>query len=478
VTEAAEAEGAPADALAPTSQPSAVSLRAVLAAVALALAVRAAAWPADRPLWLDEAIQLDVALADDFWQRLRAEDLQPPLMHGLQRLLASLGAPHDAGRWASALASLATVPATMALAAALTPLPAPTTPWRSPLPQPLPAGTAWRAGLLAALSAPLVLYAAEARAYALATFLATAALAALAHRHRSAGPLAALALASSWSAWPVVGAGLLTAVARELAEARPLRPTLRALLAPGLVGGALLVTVLPGQLAGQAAGLADGPMGPFLGLGALRSLPQALGWTLLGRGGGAGWLVGGIATLGLLAALFAPRPAPDRLFTVGPLALLAGIGLVGLHPLGPTHHLLPAVPALIALGAASVCARPWTWGALLGVTLAGLLTVRPLPVERVGDVLDRLADPEVGYDLPVVADASAAPQARVLGHRLPEGPWVRADRLAPALPQEPHWLLCGRSRYAVCAAVAQARGADGAATVVAEGAAAWQIPGL
>lgn len=387
----------------------------------------------DRPLWLDEAVQVGVATAPDLRHALVNDDLHPPLLALLLR--GWLAVSHHPGwvRLPSFLASLATIPLAYLAAARWNP--------RDPV----------RAGLAAAtwtvVLPPLVVYASEARPYALVGMWAMA-LVALVPRGQllTATVVAVLASATHYGAWPLAWCALVLAGRGHAAPARVTASLVLAAVQTALIAG----LVVP-QRAGPGAGLTEGSLAPWFGASegswVWRGPLGALGWFVTGRAGTVG-LVAGVLLAVVLVGLVATARTPRRLgLLVGvPAAMLAGGALAGVYPLGATRHALVLLPPLVVWVAVATATARATWSApvLAAVMFATTLSPRP-PVQRVAAA--------IGDRRPVVADGSASPIVRWYG---PEGAltldWRRGPALTRALdesaPRGPFWFVWTSARPA------------------------------
>lgn len=454
-----------------------VPWRLTLVATLLAALARAVLLP-DRPLWSDEALGLLHATG-----RVAAVpgpvavDLQPP---GWTALLGLWAALHPGDAWLRTLPGLAGLATVPILAWSLAP-------WRRPR------ATATALGLVV-LGGPWVLYAGEVRPYALLLAGASGWLGAVA-RGRT-GPLVAwgaLLLGTSWSAGPLVAAGLLTTAGvpgppgTASATGRR-RAVLRAAGTLALLTLALALGALAPQL-GATRPLADGPLARWMGWpdgpwALLERTVGVLGHPLTGTAGpravAAGLLVLGLGAAATRASRRATDPEPptaDGLAIPAVLAALTAGGLAlaslaGLHPFGPTRHVLGLAPAVLtALALALDQAGPrWTrrGGALLAAVLAAMWTLRPptLPVQEVPTVMAEVAADRTACCTPptgrpggtVWVDAPAVPAVAWYGRDDPSlwtpdgrgwGPWVWrrpavlpqhvADRAATV--REPLWVV-------------------------------------
>jgi hypothetical protein len=381
-----------------------------------------------RPLWLDEALQVHVATAHHLLGALARWDLHPPLSALLTRAVSWLGDDDLTLRLPSLLASLATIP----LAA-----------W---------AARGWASSAAASFAAasatvlpPLVLYAGEARPYAVGVCLLTAFVGAIGHRlPLAAAGVGTLAVLAQYGAWPVVAVGGVVAVRRD---GRPWP-----WLLPTLAAAGLATTLLPAQLAHQGAGLSSGFLAdafftPLTFPRWLATQPTTLlGWYLTGTNGRTAAGLG--AALLVLLAVGARGRRADALTVLawGPAAALVALAGLGLHPLGPTRHALVLLPGLLVWGARRVGERPTLAAVTVGVLAGGGLLVSPsLPREDAPGLVAALDDLD---ELPVLADASAAPQlSRYARRTVAWLPWVRGDalrrQLASHAPTGPFWFAVG-----------------------------------
>lgn len=347
---------------------------------------------ASRPLWMDEALSLGVATAPHPWVAIAADDLHPPLFALLLRGLAIVSHAEAWLRAPSFLASVLMIPLA----------------WR--------AGRAWgrpNAGLVAAtlvtVSPPLVVYAGEARPYALGAALVLAVLAATPGQSATALTVpAVLAMATLYGAWPVVLLACLAFAVRERGPARAVP-----LLVASCAAGSLGLTLMAAQRAAQGAALTDGKFAPWFWTfdhfpgWAARALPALPGWMWTGRADTLGWAAGVVAIAGITAVARTPGPRALDALTWAPVLGFAGLAGTGLHPFGPTRHLIVALPALIVWAAVRLDRRrpivvlPWLVVAMGATALAPRPPFQDLPALL----------PQID-DLPVVADASAAWGAR------------------------------------------------------------------
>jgi hypothetical protein len=362
----------------------------------------------DRPLWLDEALQVQLSTSGGMWADVAARDLHPPLW-----TLVSSGwiglAGWEAVRWPAFLFSAATVP----LAAR--------------------AGRAWgdartehAMAAFAALCAPWVLYAGEGRPYALGLF-AVCGLLAAARAGRGVATWGAIASLAQYSAWPIAQlvAGWASWTRRDW------RPWVTVTAVQ-----VLLLPLLYAQVSGPGAGLAEGALAGAYWPGGNPAtfvggrLAELGGYALAGIRGATAWWLGVVVVLGLGAA--SRRPDPLVALTLASLAVHALASLLGLHPFGGLRQLLVWTPllALVVLRA-----QPW---AVLAVA-AGWIAQPALPVEDVPGVLA-----EAG-DLPVLAEGSAL--AATLYGDVEALPW----RKGPALVEEVRAAAAGRAVWLLAA---------------------------
>lgn len=351
-------------------------MRSLAPILLLAVLLRLPALSA-RPLWLDEALTATIAAAPDLFATSLADDLHPPLLALLLRPFALLHAPDPLMRLPSLLASVAAVPAAAWAAR------------RWALTDPLPTVAA----LAAAALPPAVLYAGEARPYALTVLLLTLLLGeSAAPRLARWLPLAALCALSQHGSWPVLLAAALAAPAPA-----------RRLAGLAALAALLLPTVLLPQLAGERLG--DGALGPWMWTTGqlvpftLRRTVELPGYLLTGTHGRMA-LLAGVALIGLLRPADGP---PKRLLLVPLLTFWIAAGL-NLHPYGGVRHLLVLLPSALLVLLPRL--RPVAFPLLAAFVLAGLARQPRLPVQDVPALL--AAHP----DLPVYADASAGPAAR------------------------------------------------------------------
>jgi hypothetical protein len=337
-------------------------MRALLLPLLLGCLARASAL-STRPLWMDEALQMRVSQSPTWFHEIGSRDLHPGLYALSLRAWSSVS---DDVRWLRAPSLAASMAVIVAAAWAARR-------WRLPH----PTAAAW----LAALSPPLVRYAAEVRPYALGVLALTVAWGALAPRPRPAtlavsGGFAAAAL---WGAWPTL------AVAAALSGRRAVR-ALAGVLAP-LALLTFPFVLLP-QLQHQAASLPSGFLAEqfpvawndapswltLATLGALGSLATGMGGGLMGRA-----TLAGLLLLAPTARAGWTRPRLGAL-TAASAATLAALALVEVHPWGATRHALVLLPAWLLLG--STFPRFSVPAALLGLALA------PAPPdERVDEAL-------------------------------------------------------------------------------------------
>lgn len=406
---------------APPTAPSPLHDRWVLTATLVAALVRLPGL-FDRPLWMDEALQLTVSHAPDLLRAMRTEDLHPPLFSALLSLLPA-DASDAAHRLPSWLASVASVPLA-ALAAQR---------WSGPH------AARWAACLCAALPV-WVLYAGEARPYA----LGMCAVLAMLHAARGPHPLALLlagaaAIFTQYGAWPVVAIALLLAPP----SARP-RPAALALLA---LAAALTVALALPQHQHQALDLRGGYLGPWFWSPAqalpftARRLPELFGYLLTGARGTASLGVG--AALLLLTLRAARR---DRLtaLALAPVAVFWCLAGLGLHPFGGLRQLLVLAPGLVLLASARL--GPATPARLTLVGALGLLLTARHPGPPTEDLPCLITQLD---DAPRLADASARfglDRYDRLPHRAL--PWRSGDTLAALtpLPAERTWLITTSAR--------------------------------
>ncbi len=391
---------------------------------------------ATRPLWLDEALQVQISSAPDVWQAIRAEDMHPPLLTLLVRPLLQWMPPWWVARLPSLLAGIALIPAMWWTAHR----------WLSPR-------AAQFATALAAFHVLLAGYAGEARPYALGILWLALHLGALAPGPARRRPWALLwGSAAVWTlvgAWPVVLLGpiLLLRGRRRLFHLGVL----------GLQIAACFLLFTKAQLLDhQGAGMADGHMAtlfPFQDGFAFagRQIPSAFAYLVTGLRGRLAWLVGvPLLLVGLLAA-WRHRDAPLTRWTwTGLLAFLL-LSLLGLHPFGPTRHLLVLTPLLL-LWSAEV-AGSLRFGRQLqaiAVLLAWTMGM-PRPTEDVPGLLAQLPDVRI----PVVADPSVAPAMALYAtdQRVVALPWLAGPPLTDAAgvvmpPGQAFWWVAADYRQA------------------------------
>lgn len=369
-------------------------LRAPIAVGAL---LRLAVWADARPLWLDEAISALAATSAHPWQAIATTDLHPPLGVALIWLASSISHDERVLRLPSLLASVAAIPL-LARAAG---------DWVDPRAR---LAAAW----LMALCAPAILYAGEARPYALGLMGVTAVLASGRASPRARGLAASVALGALWGAWPVVAA---------VAWHRRDR-TIAFVLA---AGAALAAPLLLAQHAHQGAGLAHGFLAPWFPPAEvwrwpwffLRGAVELLGWDATATHSRRA-LVAGAA----LALLLVRKPPPAlRPLTIPVVGAFLTLAAAGAYPWGGTRHLIVLLPLVLLLLTSTPRAAGLVFSLGIGLLAAGGPT---LPHESVPDVLADLP-----RSLPLVADASAAPAARWYGALLPAQPWS-ADPVAAA----------------------------------------------
>ena len=341
---------------------------------------------ASRPLWMDEALTMAVARAPDPWAAMAQDDLHPPLFAWLMRGMMSVSHAEAWLRAPSFLASVLMIPLAW---------------W---------AARAWgRSGLAAATWAcvcpPLVVYASEARPYALGAALILAVLAAVPSGSAMALTLLGVAAASTlYGAWPVV----LVAGA-VFAGRTPGVTRFVPIVTSGAVMAALAGTLVPAQRAAQGADLVGGKFNPWfwtwstLPGWALRALPGVPGWAWTGRAGTLGLIAGVVALAGL--GWLATRPGPRGLDVLawGPALGFVALAGAGLHPFGPTRHLIVLLPAMLLWIGARLDARPAVWAVpwLMVAMVSTAVAPRP-PFQDLPSLLPTLGDKAV------LADASAS----------------------------------------------------------------------
>lgn len=396
------------------------------APIAVGAALRLAAWAGPRPLWMDEAISALAATSAHPWQAIATTDLHPPLGVALLGLASSLSHDERVLRLPSLLASVAAIPL-LAQAAA---------DWVDPRAR-VPA--AW----LMALCAPAVLYAGEARPYALGLMGVTAVLASGHATARVRVLATALALSALWGAWPVVAA--VGCIRRD-----------RVIAGVIAAGAVLAAPLLLAQHAHQGADLAHGFLAPwfppadawrwpwFFSRGAV----ELLGWCASATHSRRAWLAGAALTL----LLIRKQPAGLRHLAIAVTVAFLGFAAAGLHPWGGTRHLIVLLPVVLLL----LTSTPRAAGLVLLFGLSLLAASGPrLPYEAVPDVL---------ADLPpsarVVADASAAPAARWYGASIPALPWSPDLVAAACASGTGRLLVAGEDR------VDQANSTPGVVTLV------------
>jgi hypothetical protein len=366
----------------------------------LAVAARLPGLLSGRPLWLDEAMVVEAVRSEGGLAALARLDLHPPL------LAAILAALPTVEPWLVRLPSWLASVASVAAAA-----------W---------AGGRWggpaasrRFGLFAALCPPWVLYAGEARPYALALLLATLWIGELAApRPARLGALVAVGVTVAWGLWPLLAGGAAVALARS-----PRRGRLAAALLPGLGVAAALVPLLAAQLSGPGRALTEGSLAALRVDGPAAAAWAAVGWV--------GWCFVGVrgavgVAVGAAALVWAASSPGRREVDAALAALLAGFAaasVAGLHPFGPGRHLLVLTPLL---GLAVSLRAGWGWAPVL---VAGLWAQPPLPWHDVACALAAAPGP-------VWVDAGAAPAARLAAPDRVVGalPWVDpAAALPPGL---------------------------------------------
>lgn len=390
--------------------------------MAVGLAVRLFTY-VDRPLWLDEALQLTLALSPSIYDAMCTQDLHPP---ALTLLLSAYASPESvlSARLPSFMASVLTIP----LAG-----------W---------AGAAWgdrhtsiAMAALAALCPPWVLYAGEARPYALGLLAVCGVVAAT----KEAAPRwvalwGLLGTLAQYGAWPVVQLALLVRCVRDRSAEAGVAWFVVTWVQVVLFAGLMLP-----QLGGPGAGLAEGALAhafvaeqPVLHL--LNSSIEVGTYLMSGTRSTGLLFVGGLLWIALaLGASMGPR---DDLIVLalGPLAVFAIASLLGVHPFGGTRHLLVAAPAWFVL----VTRLHGGVGAVMAIiAVASGAWFRPaLPVEDVPAVLAQIHGP-------VVADASAA-YAVALRHPVTPLPWVSGaawnDAFRAVAGRQPVWLVWAHSR--------------------------------
>ncbi len=361
-------------------------LRAALLALTVGGAMLRLPGLASRPLWMDEALTMSVARAADPWAAMAQDDLHPPLFAWLMRGVMTVSHAEVWLRAPSFLASVLMIPLAW---------------W---------AARAWgRSGLAAAtwisVCPPLVVYASEARPYALGAALILAVLAAVPSGSALVMTLLSLAAtATLYGAWPVV----LVAGA-VFATRTPGVTRFVPMVTSGAVMAALAETLVPAQRAAQGADLVGGKFSPWfwtwstLPGWAARAIPGVAGWAWTGRAGTAG-MVAGVAVLAGLGWL-TTRPGPRGLDLLAWAPVLAFVALAGagLHPFGPTRHLIVLLPALLLWIGARLDTRPALWAVpwLMVAMVSNSVAPRP-PFQDLPSLLPTLGDKAV------VADASAS----------------------------------------------------------------------
>ncbi len=387
-------------------------LRDLRAPIAVGALLRLLAWGAPRPLWMDEAISAVAATSPHPWEAIATTDLHPPAGVALLALMARLSHEELVLRLPSLLASVATIPMLARSArhwvggAASVP-------------------AAW----LIALCPPAVLYAGEARPYALGLLGVTAVLACADASNRVRALAAAAALSALWGAWPVVAA--VAWVRRDR------------VLATTLAAAAVFATpLLIAQHAHQGADLAHGFLAPWFPPPQLTAWP---GFFVHGAVALLGWCATAthsrratVAGIALTILLIRRQPA---LITRLAMALTAGflvLSAAAAYPWGATRHLIVLLPVLILMWTPTPRAAGVVF--IAGLALLGATGPR-LPRESV---------PEVLADLPaasnVVADASAAPGARWYGADLQELPWSAAPVTKACAMGVKRLLVAGEAR--------------------------------
>jgi hypothetical protein len=406
----------------PASEPA--PIRWILLATLVGAALRATGLDA-RPLWMDEALQVQVSHSADLLEAIRTQDLHPPLLTLLLSVVPA-SAPDALHRLPSWLASVACIP--------------------------LAGWAAWRwsgadaarwAVWLAALLPTWVLYGAEARPYALG--LATT-LAVLGAAAAPTVPLltvaVALAITTQYGTWPVAACALIVA-----ARARAL-PTAVATLVATVVGAVLALTILVPQQHHQAAGLSTGYLAPWFWNTddvlwfTLTRTCELLGYLVTGTTGALGFLIGSL----LANLIFCVRMDRLTALALAPLMLFWLLAGLGLHPYGGLRQLLVLSPAFLLWTSASLGPATPVRLPILAIPLLVLWARHPgLPVEDMPCVVAAMDE------APRLADAGARfAVAHYGGEPDNTWPWKRDQALIDATweerPRERTWLLLTTSR--------------------------------
>lgn len=353
---------------------------------------------AERPLWLDEGIQWQLATVSDWLSYARQQDLHPPLYAFLNRLYFTTSSAPWTVRLPAIFAGLAAIPAAF---------------W---------CGVRWdsrRLGLcfatLYAFHPAFIAYSGEARPYSLTILWLTLLLGTLSPgasaTSRWSQLLSVLAICSQVSAWPVViWANLCTS-----SPARRLRDTATSLL----TCGALYVGLISHQLTHQGAGLETGHLAShFWTLGSVSPETvirwvSTLGYLLIGQGQRSVAIVG-VALLALSSTRLW-RQGLDRRATLAfaPLISFLILSGMGLHPMAPSRHLLACAPAFLLWLVLTTPPAKLRLGMLAALGLQFWALSRPLlrPYHDLPDVLVQVSED----DSPLWVDASLVPQFDAYG---------------------------------------------------------------
>lgn len=400
-------------------------LSALRAPIAVGAVARLAVWGAPRPLWMDEAITALAATSPHPLDAIATTDLHPPLGAALIGLAAAGSHEERVLRLPSLLASVAAIPL-LARAAG---------DWVGPHAR-IPA--AW----LMALCPPAVLYAGEARPYALGLMGVTAVLACAQAAPRVRALATTLALGALWGAWPVVAA--VAWIRRD-----------RVIAGVVAAGAVVAAPLLLAQRAHQGDDLTHGFLAPWFPppevwrwpLFFARGAIELLGWQATATHSRRAWIAGVVIAL----LLTRRQPTALRHLAVTLTAAFVAFAAAGAYPWGGVRHLIVLLPVTLLL----LTSTPRSAGLVFTVGLALLAASGPrLPHEAVPDLLADLPP------APLVADASAAPAARWYGADLPALPWSPNPVATACAAGSGRLLVAGEDR------VYEANGEPGVITLV------------
>ena len=351
----------------------------------------------------------------------------------------------------------------------------------------------------AALNPVWVLYAGEARPYALGILAVMAWWAATASDLDDRDPpLAVLLTVTTIATTHAAAVFVCAATALRWAESRT-RARAAVVVATWAAAGLSAWWFVVPQRAHQAADLGAGFLAPQLATPAtalpwlVRTVPELALYTLTSVKAERWLLVGVLAIVALIGLMWRTRPPASLVrLSLIPVALFAALGAAGLHPFGGVRQVLVLTPGLALLVAWCVPRLPARQAGLatLGVFAISVtaLEARPgLPHEDLPSVLEGIEDRD--RHAPRIVDAGAAPVVALLAPREDDVavPWLAGEPLTSWLDanlptDRARWLVVTRSRERAANEISrhlEHRGWRAGATATAPGAHAvlWAPPG-